>query len=77
MTHTIIIETLDESEFAQIKVLVEKLGLRYKEEHREPQNEDEALRVLEQIRWEGDETGDELNAMIQGSRHFGSRDVEL
>jgi len=77
MTHTIIIETQNESEFAQIKGLAEKLGLRYKEDHAELRSQDEALQVLERVCWEGNETADELNTMIQEARHFGSRDVEL
>lgn len=77
MTHIITIETQSESDLVQLKGLIERLGLRYKEDHTQPQNEGESLRVLENVHWEGDETGDELNAMMQGARHFGSRDVAL
>lgn len=78
MTHILTIETKNETDFAQIKGLAERLGAHIEEQHTETGlTEAEEIRLLQHIRWEGEETGDELNAMIQGARHFGTRDVEL
>lgn len=78
MTHTITIETQNENDLAVFKALADRLGLHTEETHTNTSlSEAEELRLLERVRWEGDETGDELSAMIQGARHFGSRDVQL
>lgn len=77
MLHTITIETKDEAEFEQIKSLAQNLGVPFKESHQKPLSKAEQLQLLNQLHWEGDETGDELNAMIYGSRRSRSQDVEL
>ena len=50
MTHTIIIETQSESQFAQIKGLAERLGARIQERHTQNSlNEVEALQLLDRM----------------------------
>ncbi|QDK81497.1 hypothetical protein EXU85_23965 [Spirosoma sp. KCTC 42546] len=79
MTHTITIETQSENDLLVFKLLADRLGLRSQETHVEETSlsEAEELRLLERVSWQGDETGDELNAMIQSTRHFGTRDIQL
>ncbi|SKC17679.1 hypothetical protein [Dyadobacter psychrophilus] len=77
MLHTITIETKDDAEFGQIKDLAKNLGVPFRESHQNLLSKEEQLKLLNQLSWEGDETGDELNAMIYGARRSSSRDVEL
>lgn len=80
MTHVMTIEAQSESEFAKLKGFVERLGLRVRETHTETGlSEAEELALLERVAgsWVGDETGDELNAIIYGARHDSPRDIEL
>lgn len=78
MTHTITIETQNETDLAVFKLLADRLGLHTEETHTEASlSEAEELRLLERINWQGEETGDELNAMLQDARHFGTRDIQL
>ncbi|MCF0064219.1 hypothetical protein MUK70_26490 [Dyadobacter chenwenxiniae] len=77
MLHTITIETKDETEFGQIKDLAKNLGVPFRESHQKLLSKEEQLQLLNQLSWEGDETGDELNAMIYGARRSSLRDVEL
>lgn len=78
MTHIITIETRSENDFALIKGLADRLGLHTEEAHVDKElSEDEALRLLNRIGWAGDETGDELNATLQNSRHFRDCDLQL
>ncbi|MCF0042069.1 hypothetical protein [Dyadobacter fanqingshengii] len=77
MLHTITIETKDETEFEQIRDLAQSLCVPFKESHEKQLSAEEKLHLLNQIYWEGDETGEELNAMIYNARQSSSRDVEL
>lgn len=78
MTHTITIETRNQDDLLLFRVLAERLGLRLQETHEaEPTNKSDALQVLNSIDWQSDETGDELNTMLQKARSFGTRDVQL
>lgn len=81
MTHTIIIETHSDNDFALLKGLAKRLGLSTKEVHKEVGglSEVEELKLLERVAgsWEGDETGDELSAMIRNSRYDSPREMEL
>lgn len=77
MLHTITIETKSETEFEQIKDFAQNLHVPFKESHEKELSEEERLSLLDQIYWEGEETGDELNAMIYNARQSSSWDVEL
>lgn len=80
MKHIIIIETQNDNDFALLKGLAQRLGLSMKESH----SEDNHLEAQQEAAfkkfvrsWEGEETGDELNAMIYNSRHDSPREIEL
>ena len=80
MTHTIIIETQSDNDFELIKTLAERLGLHIEETRTGSSlSEAEELRLLDRVAgsWTGDETGDELNAMIRNARYDSPRDTEL
>jgi hypothetical protein len=77
MIHTITIETQDQKEFEQIKNLAQTIGIPFKESHTAPISREEKLRLLNNIHWAGEETGEELNAMIYGARQSSVRDVKL
>ncbi|MCE7063552.1 hypothetical protein [Dyadobacter sp. CY343] len=77
MIHTITIKTQDEKEFEQIKGLAQSLGVLFEESHKSHLSKEEQMQLLNQLHWEGDETGDELNAMIYGARQSSSRNVEF
>lgn len=78
MIHTITIETHNQDDLTLFRVLAERLGLRLQETHdEEPTRESDALRQLNGVNWHSDETGDELNTMLQNARSFGARDVQL
>ncbi|MBO0953015.1 hypothetical protein [Fibrella forsythiae] len=80
MTHTITIQTQDDTDFALLKSLAQRLGLRIEEDHQEmalSQSQENAL--LEQLAggWQSEESGEQLAAMLQTARHFRSREQEL
>ena len=80
MTHIITIQTQSESDFAKIKSFAERLGLHVEETHTENVlSEVEELQLLNRVAgsWVGDETGDELNAMIRNARYDSPRTIEL
>ena len=80
MTHILTIETQNENQFFQIKGFAERLGVHVKETHTETSlSEVEELQLLDRVAgsWVGDETGDELNAMIRNARYDSPRDIEL
>jgi hypothetical protein len=81
MTHIIIIETQSDNDFALLKGVAHRLGLSTKEIHKESLglSEAEELKLLDKVAgsWQGEETGDELNAMILNSRYDSSREIEL
>ena len=80
MTHILTIETHNESAFTKIKGFAEQLGVQVKETHTETTlSEADELELLRRVAgsWVGDETGDELNAIIYGARHDSPRDIEL
>lgn len=81
MAHTITIETESDKDFALLKGLAERLGLPTKEAHTEYKqlSNKEELILLQRVAgsWEGEETGDELNAMIRNSRYHSRREIEL
>ncbi|GAB4019576.1 hypothetical protein GCM10028808_57680 [Spirosoma migulaei] len=80
MIHVMTVEARNDSEFATLKGLVERSGLRVRETHTETSlSEAEELELLNRVAgsWVGDETGDELNAIIYGARQDSPRDIEL
>jgi hypothetical protein len=80
MTHIITIETQSDNDFELIKGLAQRLGLRVNEQHTEIQeatSEQEAAFKKLFGSWEGEETGDELAAMIRRDRNDSPRDIEL
>ena len=80
MTHILTIETQNEIEFAQIKGLAERLGVHVKESHSDDSlSEAEELELLNRVSgsWAGNETGDELNAIIRNARSDSPRDIDL
>jgi hypothetical protein len=82
MAHTTItIETENDEHPARLEEFTyHDLGLPPKNFNTRKQlSEEEALRLLERVAgsWEGDETGDELNAMIRNARIDNHRDVDL
>jgi len=77
MTHTLIIETQDEKDFALIKGLADRLGLPVKERHVDGLLEKQKVAFNNLVgSWEGDETGDELVARIYASRNDAPRNIE-
>ena len=69
---------MDENDFALLKSLAYRSGLRTEEAHVDKGlSEAEALEVLNRIKWAGDETGDELNTMLQISANFSDRGLPL
>ena len=78
MTHTLIIETQDEKDFALIKGLADRLGLPVKERHVEGLLERQKAAFSSLVgSWAGDETGDELAARIRNSRNDAPRNTDL
>jgi hypothetical protein len=80
MMHTITIKTPNDNDFALLKGLAQRLGLFTEEGHNATGlSEAEELRLLDRVAgsWVGDETGDELNAMIRNARYDSPRDIEL
>ncbi|WAC15340.1 hypothetical protein [Dyadobacter pollutisoli] len=82
MAHTTMtIEMEDDEHPARLEEFIHhNLGLPPKSfTTRKQLSEEEALRLLERVAgsWEGNETGDELNAMIRNARIDNHRDVEL
>ncbi|GAB3931157.1 hypothetical protein [Larkinella terrae] len=78
MTHTIIIETQNDTVFEQVKEFAKQLGVPFSEKHTDPKeaHQQEALKKFFGS-WEGEETGDELVDMIYSARNDQPRDVEL
>ncbi len=69
MTHTITIETHNQDDLLLFRVLAERLGLRLQETHEtETTGESDALQMLNNIDWQSDETGDELNTTLRNAR---------
>ncbi|MCE7068004.1 hypothetical protein [Dyadobacter sp. CY326] len=79
MTFKLIIEGHKEKDIFLMKEIANRLGLITSEITQRRLTKDESLALLDKVAgsWEGPETGDELNAMIYGSRFSGNRDVEL
>lgn len=80
MTHTIIIETQNDTDFALIKGLAQRLGLATNERHTSLGNSATAEETLFKGlfgSWQGTESGDELVNLIQAARQDKPRDVEL
>ena len=79
MTHKLTIQGHKEADIFLVKEIANRLGLITSEITQQRLTKAESLALLDKIAgsWEGPETGDELNAMIYGSRSFGNRDVEL
>ncbi len=80
MTHIITIETQSDIDFALLKGLAQRLGLRVNEQHTETQeviNTQEATFKKLFGSWESTESGDELAAKIRADRNDSPRDVEL
>lgn len=80
MKHIITIETQSDNDFALLKSLAQRLGLDFQESH----SEDNPLEAQQEAAfkkfvgsWQGEETGDELNAMIYNFRHDSPREIEL
>jgi hypothetical protein len=77
MTHIITIETENQTDFTLLKNLAQRLNLNIKEEHKSAKEAKSDLLDKVAGRWEGSETGDELNLMIQQSRFDNPREIEL
>lgn len=80
MAHTITIETESDNDFALLKGLAERLGLPVKETHQSDvtvNTEQEAALKKFIGSWRGDETAEELEAMIYNARSDQPRDIEL
>ena len=80
MAHTITIETESDNDFALLKGLAERLGLPVKETHEShPMRNVDQEAALKKFTgsWRGDETAEELQAMIYNARNDQPRDVEL
>ena len=78
MTHTIIIETQNDTVFEQIKEFARQLGVPFSEKHTDIKTaeQQEALKKFFGS-WKGDETGDELVNLIYSARNDRPRDIEL
>ena len=79
MAHTITIETQSEIDFALLKGLAERLGLPVTEIHHTDFKNVDQQAALEKFTgsWRGEETVEELEALIYGARNDQPRDVEL
>lgn len=79
MTHTLTIKAKSEADIVLVKELADRLGLITSESNQKRLTKAESQALLDKVAgsWEGPETGDELNAMIYGSRFSRDRDVEL
>lgn len=80
MTRTITIETQSDHDFVLLKGLAQRMGLSTKESHDEGNVSDaeQQLALRNFIgSWQGDETADELEAMIYEGRNDKSRDIDL
>jgi len=79
MTHTLTIKAKSEADIVLVKELADRLGLITSESNQKRLTKAESQVLLDKVAgsWEGPETGDELNAMIYGSRFNRDRDVEL
>lgn len=80
MTHTIIIETQNDTDFALIKSLAQRLGLSTNEHHTGSDKSKSAEEMLFRGlfgSWQGTESGDELAELIQLSRQDKPRDIDL
>lgn len=80
MTHIITIETQNDSDFAQVKGFAERLGLYFKESHSgDDVNEAHQEAAFKKFvgSWQGEETADELEAIIYSARNDQPRDIEL
>ncbi|MFD2571036.1 hypothetical protein ACFSUS_10355 [Spirosoma soli] len=80
MTHSITIETQNDSDFALMKELAQRLGLHVKESHtddpiKEPQQEVAFKNFVGS--WQGEETADELVEIIYSARNDQPRDIDL
>jgi hypothetical protein len=81
MTHLITIETQNDIDFVLVKSLILRLGLSMKEQHLDKKNisEIEQMDALRKFAgsWKGDETSEDLEALIYGSRNDTPRSIEL
>ncbi|OJV20033.1 MAG: hypothetical protein BGO21_11630 [Dyadobacter sp. 50-39] len=80
MVHTITIQTESDNDFALLKGLAERLGLTVNEAQGSKSVRDaEQKAALRKFigSWRGEETAEELEAMIYNARSDRSRDVEL
>jgi len=75
MAHTITIETENDNDLALLKVLAERLGLSVWEETSDQPSvlNTDQLAALKKFAgsWRGDETAEELEAMIYNARNWG------
>ncbi|QJD80059.1 hypothetical protein [Spirosoma rhododendri] len=79
MTRTIIIETQSDADFALLQELAHRMGLNTLDVKQNGQGELTSSQLLEQVAgsWQGDETGDEINAMLRNDRWDKSREIDL
>ncbi len=78
MTHTITIETENESVFERVKEFAQGIGAPFSESHTDAKtvDQEEALKRFFGS-WEGEESGDELVEIIYRARNDRPRDIEL
>ncbi len=79
MTRSITIETQSDADFALLQELAHRMGLHMVDDKQNGQGELTPSQLLEQVAgsWQGDETGDELEAIIYSARCDQHRDVDL
>ena len=80
MAHTITIETESDNDFALLKGLAERLGLPVRETRSGDlkRNTDQEAALKKFIgSWQGEETAEELEAIIYKARNDRSREVDL
>lgn len=75
MTHTITLQTQDDTDYALLKTQAQRLGLRIQEDHQESAlSQGQENTLLDQLAggWQSEESGEQLAAMLQTARHFPS-----
>ena len=79
MTRSITIETQSDADFALLQELAHRMGLRTLDDKQNGQGELTPSQLLEQVAGscDGDETGDELEAIIYSACCDQHRDVDL
>lgn len=79
MTRSITIETHSDADFALLQELAHRMGLNTLERSLTVRSDDEQREALTKFTgsWQGDESVDELEAVVYGARQDQSRDIDL